>query len=309
MSIEGANKYMGFFSIIKEACRISYTWKKIFSQIAIVVLLPLAALYLNEIQIINFIETNNHSENARRVALGITEFIYALLLLFFTLYSTSIVVYTVACFYTSQDITLKNVSSAFSKVWGRLIVTSLWYLLIMVIYFGVAIGLLVLIESTTKVIYFIGLIYITIIYNMATVVCVLENDYGRKAFKRSMKLIKCKIWASFFIYLVLDIAFAGILIVYALMVYGTRLSVGTKVAIDVYGNKLGLVGKIFVGIGCYLLMAMFLHFYFVIQTVIYFKCKSHHNENISESDVAHHLEDSYVQLVKVENGAVDRVSV
>lgn len=312
---------MGFFSIIKEACRISYTWKKIFSCIAIVVLLPLAALYLNEIQIINFIETNQNSENARRVALGITEFIYALLLIFFTLYSTSIVVYTVACFYTSQDITFKNVSNAFSKVWGRLIVTSLWYILMMVIYFGVAIGLLVLIESTMKgvglsklyvaiflaVIYFVGLVYITIIYNTATVVSILENDYGRKAFRRSMKLIKGKTWVSFFIYLVLDFALAGIIIVYALMVYGTRLSVGTKVAIDVYGNKLSLVGKVFVGIGCYLLMAMVLHFYFVIQAVIYFKCKSHHNENIS--DVARHLEDSYVQLVKVENGAVERASV
>ncbi|XP_026458466.1 uncharacterized protein LOC113358976 [Papaver somniferum] len=293
---------MGFFSIIKEACKVSFTWKKLFSHIAIGILLPLAALNLNEIQISHFIETN---ENARRLALSITELVYALVIVFFTLYSTSIVVTAVACFYTSKDVTFKNVSGAFSKVWGRLIVTFLWYLLFMVIYLGVAIGLLIWFGTTTgkgrnkiailllflSVFYFIGLVYVTLIYNVATVVCVLEKDYGRKAFGRSRKLIKGKRWVSFFVYLILDIVFVGILVAYSLLV--------------VNGNRLSLVGKVFVAIGCYLLMTVLLHFYFVIQTVIYFKCKSHHNESIS--DVARHLEDSYVQLVR-ENGA-QRVSV
>ncbi|KAI3939274.1 hypothetical protein MKX01_002142, partial [Papaver californicum] len=261
---------MGFFSIIMEASKISFIWKKLFFRITVGILLPLAALNLNEIQISHFIQTKTYqnNENIRRLALSITQFIYALALVFFTLYSNSIVVYTVACFYTSKDTTFKNVSGTFRKVWGRLSVIFLWYLLIMVVYLSVAIGLLIWFSTTNgevrnklaitllvlSVFYFIGLVYITLIYNVATVVCVLEKDYGRKAFGRSMKLIK--------------------------------------------------VGKVFVAIVCYLLMTILLHFYFVIQTVIYFKCKSYHNENIS--DVARHLEDFYVPLVK-ENDA-ERVS-
>ncbi|KAI3863675.1 hypothetical protein MKW98_031267 [Papaver atlanticum] len=298
---------MGFFSIIKEACKLSFTWKKLFSHIAVCILLPLAALNLNEIQISHFIETQTYqnNENARRLALSITQFVYALVIVFFTLYSTSIVVTAVACFYTSKDVTFKNVSGAFSRVWGRLIVTFLWFLLFVVIYLSVAIALLIWFATTTgevrnklaialvvlSVFYFVGLVYVTLIYNVATVVCVLEKDYGRKAFGRSMKLIKGKLWVSFFVYLLIDIAFAGILVVYSLFVVNV--------------NILSVVGKVFVAIGCYLLMTILLHFYFVIQTVIYFKCKSHHNESIS--DVARHLEDSYALLGR-ENGA-QRVSV
>ncbi|KAI3939273.1 hypothetical protein MKX01_002141 [Papaver californicum] len=289
---------MGVFSIIKEACKISYAWKKIFSHIAICVLLPLASLYLNEIQLTRFIEseTYQNNENGRRNALRITEFVYALVLVFFTLYSTSVIIYTTAFFYTSKDTTLKSVE--------RLIITFLWYLLVMVIYLSVTIGLLIWFASTTvearnklaiallvlSVFYYIGFVYITLTYNFTTLVCVLKKDYGRKAFRRSIKLINGKIWVSFIIFLILDIATTGVLVTYSLLV--------------VYGNKSSLVGKVFVGIGCYLLMTILFHLYFVIQTVIYFKCKSHHNENVS--DVARHLEDSYVKLVR-ENG-VERIS-
>ncbi|RZC64493.1 hypothetical protein C5167_008185 [Papaver somniferum] len=208
------------------------------------------------------------------------------------MFSTSSVVYSVSCFYTSKDVNFKKVISVFSKVWGRLLVTILLFTFIMGIYIFVTLGSLVLFvsrefgpegEGAYKVLVFlvcisipsfIAYVYITIVWNIAMVISVLEKDYWVKALVRSMKLIKGKIWVSSAIFVALETIFTGLMIAFSLLVLD--------------GKILNLVGNIFVGIVCYLLAAFMLHFSLVIQTVIYFVCKAKHNEDIS--NVAAHLD-------------------
>ncbi|XP_026437827.1 uncharacterized protein LOC113336049 [Papaver somniferum] len=130
--------------------------------------------------------------------------------------------------------------------------------------------------------FFIGLMYITSVWNIAMVISVLEKSHGTKAMVKSIKLIKGKIWVSCAVFLALEIIFAGITFTYSLLV--------------VAGDILDLVGEVFVGIVCYMLATVLIHFSLVIQTVVYFVCKAYHNEDIS--NVAAHLDVAYVNLVR-----------
>ncbi|XP_026395793.1 uncharacterized protein LOC113290400 [Papaver somniferum] len=123
-------------------------------------------------------------------------------------------------------------------------------------------------------------VYTAIVWNMAMVISVLEKDYGIKALVESMKLIYGKIWVSSAVFVVLEIIFAGTIIAFSLLVLNR--------------NILNLVGNIFVGIACYLLLPVLFHFSLVLQAITYFVCKAYHNEDIS--NIAAHLDISYVTL-------------
>ncbi|OVA02309.1 hypothetical protein BVC80_9099g109 [Macleaya cordata] len=287
---------MGFFGIYKESYKITVSWKKIFSHITLALILPLSILYLSEIQISNFIQNKSfrHKKTSRRIVVGIVEAIYVFFILIFSLLSTSVVSYTIATFiYTTKDITLKKVVSVVStKVWMRLLVTFLWSFFIVCIYTGVALGVVVLFAALTSgrspdgdwvnnkvlifvlciaIIYLIGLIYINVVCQVASVVSVMEkNCYGRKALKKSMKLIKGKIWVSSVILTMLQICFSGIVVAFSVLVVNGKVS--------------SMVGKVCVGILCYLLLTILIHFTLVIQTLVYFVCKSYHHEDIDMSD-------------------------
>ncbi|KAI3842781.1 hypothetical protein MKW92_013864 [Papaver armeniacum] len=266
---------MGFFAIYKEAYKLTAFNKKIFLQITSTVLFPLAIFYFIHIHT----KTYPNRETSRWIAYGITQFIYLILLLFFTLLSTSSVIYTIACFYTSKDITYKKATGVLRKCWGRLIVTFLWCFFIVAVYTFVALCLfvwffvgvngsgtpgaikLLIFVICLSLPFFTGLIYMIVVWNIATAVTVLEKDYGRKALAKSMRLIAGKIWVSCAVFGLLEIAFAGIIFTFAYLVV-------------VDGNKMSLVGKIFVGIACYLLMTVWIHFSLVVHTVVYFVCKS-----------------------------------
>ncbi|KAI3856324.1 hypothetical protein MKX03_023597, partial [Papaver bracteatum] len=280
--------------MFKEAFRITFSWKKLFTHILLTTILPTTILYLSDIQVSDFITSHTYQNNkkAKWIAFGINKFIYSILILFLYLFSTSSVVYSVSCFYTSKHDNFKKVISVFSKVWGRLLVTLLLFTFIMGIYIFVTLGSLVLFvsrefgsegEGAYKVLVFlvcvsipcfIAYVYITIVWNIAMVISVLEKDYWVKALVRSMKLIKGKIWVSSAIFIALETIFTGLMIAFSLLVLD--------------GKILNLVGNIFAGIVCYLLAAFMLHFSLVIQTVIYFVCKANHNEDIS--NVAAHLD-------------------
>ncbi|OUZ99444.1 hypothetical protein BVC80_1801g14 [Macleaya cordata] len=292
---------VGFFGIYKEAYKITVSRKKLFSQITLVLVLPLSILYLSQIQISNFIQTKTyrHHETSRWIAYGITEAIYIIFLFIFSLLSTSVVSYTIACIYTSKEImTFKKVISVVPRLCMRLMVTFLWCFFILTVHTGVALGLLIWFtikmfgpegEGANKVLifiiclsipYFIGLVFINVVWHLASVISVLEKNYGRKALKKSIKLIKGKILVSCAIFTMLEICFSGILATFSVLV--------------VYGYIIGTVGRVGVGILCYLLLTIYFHFALIIQTVVYFVCKSYHQEDFNKFDK--HLEISFVPL-------------
>ncbi|KAI3897836.1 hypothetical protein MKW92_008506 [Papaver armeniacum] len=126
----------------------------------------------------------------------------------------------------------------------------------------------------------IGLIYIELVWTVAMLLSVLENDSVTKALGRSMKLIRGKICVTFAVFLTLHIAFAGVLYAFTVLVVHRFIS--------------SLVGRIFMGIACYLLVLVLVHFTLVIQPIVYFVCKSYHNEDLS--NVAEHLDVRYANL-------------
>ncbi|OUZ99442.1 hypothetical protein BVC80_1801g11 [Macleaya cordata] len=322
-------QFMGLFGIYKEAYKITVAWRKIFSQITLSLILPLSFIYLAQIQISELIlakiddsqEVEAHAtrgtSNFNRIhahivsewiSFGIFKAIYLLFLLIFSLLSTSAVVYTIACIYTSKDITFKKVISVVPKVWKRLMVTFLWNFFIMILYIFLAFLLMTSVFILTLgrdgegswvnafwvlliiifIPYFIGFVYINVVWQLASVVSVMEEIYGIKAMIKSVNLIKGKILISSFIFTKLQISFTAILIVFKILV--------------VHGESLGMVRRVSLGIFFFLLLTIFIHFALVIQTVIYFVCKSYHHQNIDKSDLAEHLEvynlGDYVPLMR-----------
>ncbi|KAI3904024.1 hypothetical protein MKW92_047985 [Papaver armeniacum] len=285
---EAANKSMGFFAIYYEACKLTAANKKIFSQITLTILLPFAFFFLSELRISTY--SKEETPGWLDYCLTIAQIVYFKLMFIFSFWSTSSVMYTIACFYTSRDITYKKVTGVLVKLRGELTVTFLWCFLFLAIYTSITFGLLLfwffagrdgirtlIFITCLSVPVLAGLAYMMVVWNIATVVTVLENDcYGRKALAKSMRLIKGKIWVSCAVFVLLGVAFAGIIFTYFyLSVYGSK--------------KISMVGRVFVGIGCHFLMAIWIHILLVVHTVVYFVCKSYHNQDIST--VSTHLED------------------
>ncbi|OUZ99445.1 hypothetical protein BVC80_1801g16 [Macleaya cordata] len=320
-------QFMGLFGIYKEAYKITVSWRKIFSRITLSLILPLSFIYLAQIQISELILAKiddsqdveglatRGTSNFNRIhahivsewiSFGIFKAIYLLLLLIFSLLSTSAVVYTIACIYTSKDITFKKVISVVPKVWKRLMITFLWNFFILIVYNFLAIFLAYWIIDltfdpegeggvTTLVLliiiaipYLIGLVYISVVWQLASVVSVMEEVYGIKAMIKSRALIKGKIWVSAFIFTKLQLCFIAILIAFKILV--------------VHGESVRMVSRVSLGIFFFLLLTILIHFALVIQTIIYFVCKSYHHQNIDKSDLAEYLEvynlGDYVPLMR-----------
>ncbi|KAL3840062.1 hypothetical protein ACJIZ3_024653 [Penstemon smallii] len=216
--------------------------------------------------------------------------IYFIFLLTFSLLSTSAIVYTIACIYTSRQITFKRVMSVVPKVWKRLLITFLCILLTFFAYnmvFALTIFLWIKINFETSIfgplvfwiiliLYAIGFVYMTLIWHLASVVSVLEDSCGFKAMIKSKNLIKGKLVVAIVIFFKLNI---GLLIIN--MVFR---------AYVVYGWRVGTLQMIGFGVLCLLLLFKLILFALVVQTVIYFVCKSYHHENIDKSELSDHLE-------------------
>ncbi|KAI3853423.1 hypothetical protein MKX03_017739 [Papaver bracteatum] len=264
MDREPANRSMGFFAIYKEAYELTAENMKIFEQITLTILLPLAFAYLSEIRITTY--AKEETPGWLDYGLTIAQFLHLFTLVIFTLYSTSSIVYTVACLYTSKDITYKKVTDTPLELWGRLIVTFLWCFLLLAVHISLVLGFSLILfraeEGRIRPLILIiclaipclpELAYLMVVCNIAAVVTVLEDCYGREALAKSMRLIKGKQWVSRAVFGLLGIAFTGITFTYYLFVYGDIMS---------------LVGKLVVGIGFHLLVAICIHFLLVVHTAL-----------------------------------------
>ncbi|KAI3951824.1 hypothetical protein MKW92_009222 [Papaver armeniacum] len=198
-------------------------------------------------------------------------------------------------------------------VWMRLMITFFWNFIIVFVYTGLTVGLIVLLAliviepdegrailflvlaGIVALTYLIGLVYIGAVWNLACVISILEKIYGLKALKKSRNLIKGRIWVSSVIFVMLEISFFGILGVFS--------------GVVIHGSSVGIFGKVVLGLLCYLLMTILIHFYLVIQTMIYFVCKSYHHENIDVSGLAEHLEACYVRLDREKDVRLEQVHV
>ncbi|XP_030442612.1 uncharacterized protein LOC115664869 [Syzygium oleosum] len=230
-----------------------------------------------------------------RLGYFILHFIFSLHFIFIfisSLHSTSAVVSTVACVYAAKQVTFKKIMSVVPRVWKRLMVTFFWSFGIFFVYNAVAVGLLIAwlvivrkysvgpalgiaVAVILLILYVIGFVYITMIWQLASVISVLEDAYGRKAMVKSKRLIKGKMGLSIW-------CFLGVLV--------CAMLVQALFECFVVLNFVPTGIKIGVGLICLLLLLMVVLFDLVAQTVIYFVCKSYHHENIDNSSLPDHLE-------------------
>lgn len=306
-------QFLGVFGIYLEAYKLIFRWRKIFSQITLSLILPLALIFLANEEVsttlywkIRFNEFRLHHTEAgspkydKISDLVSSEWaIYILLkglyfafLLIFSLLSTSAVVYTVACAYTSREITYRKVMSVVPKVWKRVMVTFLCTFLAFFCYnmlFALTIflwaitianiqGLDAAILLLILMLYPIGFVYMTIIWQLASVVSVLEDSYGFKAMIKSKDLIKGKMFVVTVIFFMLNLSLVMIYWVFrARVVFG-------------FWKASGTIRMIGYGALCLLLLFKLILFGLVLQTIVYFVCKSYHHENIDKSALSDHLE-------------------
>ncbi|KAK1299771.1 hypothetical protein QJS10_CPB13g01024 [Acorus calamus] len=292
-------QFLGFFGICKEASTIITSLRRLFTQLTLSLILPLSLIFLIHIQISNLIFSKiNKNETAlettpdgspaqdrllSRLSSEWTAFLlfklaYLICLLILSLLSTSAVVYTVACAYTSKDTTFKKVMSVVPKVWKRLMVTFLWNSVVVFAYNSTVFFILVLILFITGpgtpglivlvivgILYLVGLVYITVIWRLAGVISVLEDSYGLRAMTKSKDLIKGKTPVAALVFFLLIISYFGVMVLFE-------------------GG--GVVGKA----AAVALLSVVLLMGLVVETVIYFVCKSYHHESIDRSALADHLE-------------------
>ncbi|RZC64490.1 hypothetical protein C5167_008186 [Papaver somniferum] len=302
-----AYKSMGVFAIFKEAFKIIVSQNIIYSQITLAVLVPLTILYLSQVYMLYLIQdkTYQYIKTSRLGAYDygiiISVFINTIIASFFSLFLTSNAVYATTCFYTSRDITFKKVIGVFPKVYKRLYVTLLWCFYMLRVYTMAGVASLwyflgikgaqgegwkqvcLMLIFCLSIPFLTGLVYMTSIWNIATVIAILEEDYGKKALLKSMKLIRGKIRVSCVVFLLLEITLIGILSTFILLVAHECIS--------------SVIGTIFAGIVCCSLMTFVVHFSLVTRTVIYFICKAYHNEDIRNINPFPDV--SYVSLVTV----------
>ncbi|MQM14273.1 hypothetical protein Taro_047199 [Colocasia esculenta] len=280
-------QFLGFMGIFREARNILLSWKGIFSSIVLSLVLPLSFIFLLHIQISNLIfskiDRNEHAlEDAPSGSRAEDRIVNRL---------ASEWAYFVAfkAAYLLLEMTFRKVLTVVPKVWRRLLVTFLWSFALLFAYNSCA--LLVLIICLLLVgtgaagaalgiaflpVYLAGLIYISVVWHLASVISVLEDMYGLAAMQKSKALIKGKAWVAAGIFLVFHLSFVGIEMGFAKLV--------------VHGRWMGVVPRLGYAAVFLSLMSLLVLVALVIQTVIYFVCKSYHHESIDKSNLADHLE-------------------
>ncbi|XVF39166.1 hypothetical protein PTKIN_Ptkin01aG0013500 [Pterospermum kingtungense] len=306
-------QFIGFFGIYKESFKVMYSWRKIFSYITFSLILPLSFIYLLHMEVSSlFFSKIRHNEmeldqtrsgtpkyeklsdlvSSEWAYFWLFKAAYFTFFLIFALLSTAAVVYTIACIYTARDLTFKKVMSVVPKVWKRLMVTFLCIFVAMVLYHVVAFFVLIVIIWSIPpqasqigviailviilVLYFVGFLYLTIIWHLASVVSVLEESYGFQAMVKSKNLIKGKLWLAVAIFLIMNMTLGGTQTAFQMLV--------------VHGSGFHMADRVVYAVICFLLLSVLILFGLVIQTVFYFVCKSYHHENIDKSALSNHLE-------------------
>ncbi|KAM7253141.1 hypothetical protein ACFE04_025759 [Oxalis oulophora] len=304
-------QFLGFFGIYKESFKIILTWRKIFTKITLTFILPLCFIFLAHIEISDRLfykirrtefqldNTPGNTQRQKRLSQLLSsewttylifQFSYLTFFLVLSLLSTAAVVYTVASIYTGREVSFRKVMSVVPKVWKRLMLTFIMIFVVIFVYnifsfLGFILWAFTLGDTSLDVasliiimiLYFIGFLYITVVWQMASVVSVLEDLSGIKAMIKGKTLLKGKFWIAMAIFLKIYVLLFAVKIIFPITV--------------VYRwSNVGMVNKVMYGLLCFSILFMVILVGIVVQTVIYFVCKSYHHENIDKSALSDHLE-------------------
>ncbi|CAA0812926.1 Unknown protein [Striga hermonthica] len=277
----------GLIGIYKETFKLIFNLRKIFTQITLTLILPLSIIFLAHKQVSDKILSGHHRfEWAAYITLNLLYFILAL---FFSLLSTSAVVYAVACSYASREVTFpKIMRAAVPRFWKRLAVTFVCAVLTFAAYNAVLgatfylwrapiaalVGLLVL--------YIVGFVCLSAVWQLAGVVSVLEERRGFGAAAKGMRLAKGRVFAVGFVFVVLDAVLVGVNVA------------GFLVFVTSRGGGHVVIREVGLGAVCVVVLTLGILFGLVVQTVVYFVCKAEHGETIDRAVLADQVEVVYL---------------
>ncbi|KAF8020948.1 hypothetical protein BT93_G1382 [Corymbia citriodora subsp. variegata] len=298
-------QFLGFLGVYRETSKIILKWRKIFAQITLALILPpLCIIFLAyslishqlcykildlEITLNAWKDEPEYRKLSRMlekewVALWLVTLGYFIFLLISSLLSTSAVVYTVACNYDAKQITFKKIVSIVPRMWRRLMVTFLWCFTLFCVYTVVTVGLLIAslvsmqflvapalgiaMGVILSIFFAVGFVYIIMIWKLASTISVLEDVYGKKAMVKSKGLIKGNMGLLVWCSLGVSVSIVLVQAFFESLVLLDWVPIGVKIG---------------VGLICLLLLSKVMLIDLVVQTVIYFVCKSYHHEIIDSS--------------------------
>ncbi|KAK9080745.1 hypothetical protein SSX86_000503 [Deinandra increscens subsp. villosa] len=290
-------KSLGFFGIFHQSFKTIFSSKKIFTQITLAFILPIAIFFAIHLEISHhfFRRIENNSlpfainDNHSREPTALTWLYYLLFqiayFLVLTVFSVSAVVFTVASIHTGRDVGFRSsIVKAIPKVWKRLFITFVCIYVTQVVYDVIINVVMAIFRALLDVsnlfaipliivviLYVLGFVYLSVVCQLASVVTVMENINGFKAVKKGKDMIigkkKVGMGIAFLFYLIL----AGLILVYFLFVE--------------YGDEVfrwALIWRVLMGILCGILLLVLLLLFIVAQTVLYLVCKSYHREAIDK---------------------------
>ena len=211
-----------------------YSWRRLLGQVSLVLILPLSVIFLVHWEVFDLLFSNEIVLKINKIVLKksptyiIVSNVLSLewttfwlfeaacfpILLILSLPSTSAVVHTIACIYTGREVDFKKAMRVVPKVWKRLMATFLCYYLFFFIYNILAIVILFIwipgFGSTKAfspilivfiIMIFMGLVYMTIVWQLASVVTVLEDTYGFGAMIKRKALTQGKVRLAALVFL------------------------------------------------------------------------------------------------------------
>ncbi|BBM97838.1 hypothetical protein MPTK1_1g08740 [Marchantia polymorpha subsp. ruderalis] len=289
-------QYLGVVGVIKEAFKLMRSYGRLLASLTATLVLPLCFVMLAHHLLSDpLMDTLKRQQDRvvtmegtaagdklkatmdrETVVLLVMGILYVLFVLAFSLLSFAAIVYSVACIYTGKGVSYSKVLSVVPKVWKRLMITLLWSYLIMFAYqlsgIAVFVVLIILFSSLsilvpvlflTAAVFLVILVYIVMIWDMASVVSVLEKSFGLGALKKSVQVLKGKRLT------------ASCLVV---LFWVPNFVISSLFQSQVVHSSGSLWGRVFYAA---LLVSLFSALWMmsvVVKSVLYFVCKAYHHE-------------------------------
>jgi hypothetical protein len=251
-------------------------------------------------------ERANDDMRRRLLELDLALAAYTVLILGFSLLSTSAVVYSVACVYSSRSAGYRLVLAVVPRVWLRLLATFAWALPLMLGYtilffagFVVLAFVAALVTGGSQVamgaivpwagvaLFMAGFVYLSCIWHVACVVTVLENAYGLAALRIATRLVRGP----------KALVAAALLSAYLVLAFLIDLAFGLGVVFHANADRpdqqqillTSTIARFALALLLIALLSLLDLLGFVVQTVFYFSCKAHWREPLDRVELSEHL--------------------
>ncbi|KAI0530958.1 hypothetical protein KFK09_000507 [Dendrobium nobile] len=259
-------QFLGIIGIYREASKLIVSRRRLFSRISVNLIVRLSLHFVVHIHIsyVLFSQIDRNEYALEHTAAGSpsqTRLLHGLSSEWFAFLSKSIYHHALLVF------SLLSNTAVVPNVWRRLALTFLFGFLFLVSFDFIAIIVLDLTifiagENVISIViiiflslaYLVGLVWISVVWHLASVVSVLEEAYGLAAMRRSKDLVKGKIRIAATMFLKMNLAFIGIELLFRRVVVVGEVSMSVRVVF-----AMAMLG----------FMSVVMLFALVAQTVLY----------------------------------------